>query len=233
MAKIRGNTQILGLSIGNAEIATNAAIAYSKLNLSLSVVNADIGTAAAIAWSKISPVFAAPGSILPDTAAAEGTGTGAARSDHAHGINAAAAGALGGTAGSEGTGTSFARDDHGHLAFDTTSPGNLAFGGTAAVGTATVASRRDHAHGMPANPAAGNFDVTRELLTGTVNGTNVTFTTALAISPAGSEVVFMNGIMLDSIATATDATNYSISGTTLTMGAAPIAGDNPRACYGT
>lgn len=233
MGKIRGNTQILAASIGNAEIATNAAIAYSKLALSLSIVNADVGTAAAIAWSKISPTFGTPGSILPDAAAAEGTGTAAARSDHTHGIVAAVADALGGTAGSEGSATTFARADHGHIAFDATAPTNLSFSGTAAVGTATVASRRDHAHGMPATTTVGNFDVTRETPSGTVNGTNTSFTLASAVSPAGSELVFLNGILLDAIGTATDASNYSISGTAVTLGAAPISGDALRACYGT
>lgn len=38
----------------DADIASGAAIAYSKLNLSSSVVDADIATGAAIAWSKIS-----------------------------------------------------------------------------------------------------------------------------------------------------------------------------------
>lgn len=53
MSKIRGNTQILGESIGNAEIATDAAIAYSKLALETSIVNTDIAAAAAIAYSKL------------------------------------------------------------------------------------------------------------------------------------------------------------------------------------
>lgn len=41
-------------SISNAQIASDAAIAYSKLNLATSIVNADISATAAIAISKIS-----------------------------------------------------------------------------------------------------------------------------------------------------------------------------------
>jgi len=44
----------LSNSIVNADIATGAAIAYSKLSLSNSIVNADIATGAAIAYSKLS-----------------------------------------------------------------------------------------------------------------------------------------------------------------------------------
>jgi len=46
-------TMIADNTILNAEIASNAAIAYSKLNLSGSIVNADVGASAAIAYSKL------------------------------------------------------------------------------------------------------------------------------------------------------------------------------------
>lgn len=45
--------KILDDSIVNADIKSNAAIAYSKLNLALSILNADIATNAAIALSKL------------------------------------------------------------------------------------------------------------------------------------------------------------------------------------
>lgn len=211
MAKIRGSTQILAGSITNAEI----------------------GAAAAIAWSKISPTWGTPGSIAPDDTAAEGSGTDAARSDHTHGILAAAAGALGGTAGSEGSATTFARADHGHLAFDATDPVTLSFGDSAAPGSATVAARRDHAHGMPPDTAVGSYDVTRETLGGTINGTNTAFTLATAPSPVGSEIVFLNGVMLDAVGTPSDMSQYSISGVDVTIGVAPISGDSLKSCYGT
>lgn len=44
---------IADLSIANVDVATNAAIAYSKLSLSNSIVNADIASGAAIAVSKL------------------------------------------------------------------------------------------------------------------------------------------------------------------------------------
>lgn len=43
----------LATSIVNADIAASAAIAYSKLNLATSILNADISTSAAIAYSKL------------------------------------------------------------------------------------------------------------------------------------------------------------------------------------
>lgn len=45
-------------NITNSQIASNAAIAYSKLNLSGSIVNADISTSAAIATSKLAALTA-------------------------------------------------------------------------------------------------------------------------------------------------------------------------------
>jgi len=44
----------LGSSIVNADISSSAAIAYSKLSLSSSIVNADVSSSAAIAYSKLS-----------------------------------------------------------------------------------------------------------------------------------------------------------------------------------
>ncbi len=58
---------------------------------------------------------AAPGTITPDAAAAEGSATSFARSDHVHAIAAAAAGsAVPGDAAAEGSSSSFARADHVH-----------------------------------------------------------------------------------------------------------------------
>lgn len=47
------SAKIADETIVNADIATNAAVAYSKLSLSNSVVNADIATTAAINSTKI------------------------------------------------------------------------------------------------------------------------------------------------------------------------------------
>jgi len=51
--QIRGNTQIMAGTIGNAEIAADAAIAYSKLDIDGEITNTDIATDAAIAYSKL------------------------------------------------------------------------------------------------------------------------------------------------------------------------------------
>lgn len=79
------------------------------------------------------------------------------------------------------------------------------------------------------NAAAGltsaNF-VTRETPSGTLNGSNVTFT--LANTPtAGTEEIFINGILQDQGA----GNDYTISGATITMLTAPLSTDKIRANY--
>ncbi len=78
------------------------------------------------------------------------------------------------TAGSSGVAVD---SDATVLAFDTTAPTNEAFGDSAAVGSATVAARRDHLHGMPAAPkdvfAAARWTGSA-LLTGSINTTSIT-----------------------------------------------------------
>jgi phage-related tail fiber protein len=70
-----------------------------------------------------------------------------------------------------------------------------------------------------------NF-VKRETPTGTINGSNVTFT--LANTPtAGTEEVYLNGIQQESGA----GNDYTISGGTITYLTAPIAGDKIRVSY--
>jgi hypothetical protein len=56
------NATISGIS--NAEIASDAAVAYSKLNLATSIVNADIATDAAIALSKLAVTTLATGNAI-------------------------------------------------------------------------------------------------------------------------------------------------------------------------
>ncbi len=60
-----------------------------------------------------------------------------------------------GTANAAGAIDEVIRRDATILAFDATVPVTQAFGDAAAVGAATVAARRDHKHGMPANPLVG------------------------------------------------------------------------------
>jgi len=56
-----------------------------------------------------------------------------------------------GTANAAGSAATFVKTDATILAFDTTAPTTQAYGDSAAVGTATVAARRDHKHAMPAS----------------------------------------------------------------------------------
>jgi hypothetical protein len=68
--------------------------------------------------------------------------------------------------------------------------------------------------------------ITRETPTGTINGSNTTFT--LANTPiSGTEMVFLNGVLQDAGA----GNDYTISGTTITMLSAPLSGDKIRASY--
>lgn len=69
---------------------------------------------------------------------------------------------------------------------------------------------------------SGGTEVKRETPSGTINGSNVTFT--LANTPiAGSEEVFVNGSLLD----AGSGNDYTISGDTITFATAPIGGGSP------
>lgn len=68
--------------------------------------------------------------------------------------------------------------------------------------------------------------VTRETPTGTVNGSNTTFT--LANTPiAGTEEVYLNGLQQEPGA----GNDYTISGATITYLTAPVAGDKIRVSY--
>ena len=70
-----------------------------------------------------------------------------------------------------------------------------------------------------------NF-VNRETPTGTINGSNATFT--LASTPkSGTEMVFLNGVLQDAGA----GNDYTISAATITMLAAPATGDKIRVSY--
>jgi len=72
---------------------------------------------------------------------------------------------------------------------------------------------------------AANF-VTRETPTGSVNGSNTTFTLA-ATPTAGTEELYLNGILQDQGA----GNDYTISGATITMLTAPLSGDKIRVNY--
>lgn len=72
---------------------------------------------------------------------------------------------------------------------------------------------------------ASNY-ITREAPTGSVNGSNTSFT--LANTPvAGSESVFLNGILQEP----GSGNDYTISGGTITFADAPVSGDRIRVNY--
>src|SRR5271157_3140618 len=58
-----------------------------------------------------------------------------------------------------GSSANFVRDDDTILAFDATAPVTQAFGDSAAAGSAGVAARRDHKHGMPASPTISDATI--------------------------------------------------------------------------
>lgn len=69
--------------------------------------------------------------------------------------------------------------------------------------------------------------VDKETPSGTINGINTAFTLAFTPSPAGSEHIYLNGILQESGA----GNDYTISGGTITYLAAPVSGDKIRVSY--
>jgi hypothetical protein len=101
------------------------------------------------AFDSTAPVTQAMGD-----SAATGSAGKAARRDHKHGMPAYATPAIAhGTAANAGIATTPIRSDATLATFDTTAPVTQAFSDAAATGSADRAARRDHVHGMPANPA--------------------------------------------------------------------------------
>jgi hypothetical protein len=66
-----------------------------------------------------------------------------------------------------------------------------------------------------------NHLATREVPSGTINGSNVTFTLAFTPAPVGSEMVFLNGLLQN----AGVSNDYTISGATITFNTAPLTGN--------
>lgn len=101
-----------------------------------------------LAFDSTAPVTQAIGD-----AAAVGAAAVAARRDHKHGMPAFASPAVVlGSAAAAGAAATVIRSDATIAAFDSTAPVTQAFGDAAAVGAAAFAARRDHKHGMPADP---------------------------------------------------------------------------------
>ena len=217
MAKIRGNTQILAGSITNTEVDAAAAIAYSKLNLATSILNADIAVAAAIVYSKLS---------LADSILNADINTAAAIAYSKLNLTNEILNAD--------------IDDSAAIVYSKLSLANSILNADVGAAAAVLESKLafhvttgHHHDGTDSRlvAAAGNFDINQETPGGTVNGTNTAFT--LATSPtADSELLFLNGVMLERVDTGSDITNYDISGTDITMGDPPSSGDSFLACYG-
>ena len=79
---------------------------------------------------------------------------------------------------------------------------------------------------LPVDVVTNSKIVTREPANGTIDGTNVTFTLAYPIV-AGSECVYLNGILMDEGA----GNDYTISGQTIVFEYPPEAGDKLRVNY--
>ena len=71
----------------------------------------------------------------------------------------------------------------------------------------------------------GTYFVYRETPSGSVNGSNTSFTLAHAPNPASSLCLFLNGQLL------TETEDYTLSGSTITFVAAPDSGSIIRASY--
>lgn len=102
------------------------------------------------AWVDVD-AFAAPSASAVGDASSNGAANTYANSGHVHAREAFATPALTlGTANAAGAAATLLRSDATILAFDATAPSTQAIGDAAVVGVATVATRRDHKHAMPA-----------------------------------------------------------------------------------
>lgn len=95
---------------------------------------------------------------------------------------------------------------------------------------ASVPQAADYVRAYYRTPGTGNASSFNdaELPSGTINGTNLTFTLAATPSPAASLTLFKNGVLL------TQGADYALSGATVTFAnttVAPQAGDSLTASY--
>lgn len=201
----------LASSIKNSDVASDAAIAYSKLSLSGSIVNADISASAAIAYSKLSLT----GSIVNADVAA---GAAIAYSKLAL------------------TGSIVNADIAANAAIELS---KLAKSSTDAAtadtlvlrdanGAAKFATPTDTAHAANKGYVDGQVGrfIANETPTGTIDGSNAAF--SLAYAPAaGTLQLFINGLLL------LEGTHFSVSGTTVTFTSPfqPQTGEWLRASY--
>lgn len=119
-----------------------------------------------------------------------------------------------GTAAAAGSAGTVIRSDATIVAFDAIAPVTQAFDDAAAAGSAAVAARRDHKHGMPAEPIAGLPHVHVAYETHTSDGSTVTFTLDQVYEP--SSVTAWNrttGHVLGVTEVAPDQATVSAAGT--------------------
>jgi len=128
-----------------------------------------------------------------------------------------------GTSNSAGVSSNFLRRDDTILVFDATVPSTLAFGSSASIGSASVAARRDHSHGMPSMPTPsqiGSVATTFTINGNQLSGTSLTLTPSMIGSPSTSLTI--NGQLLTGNITLTPSmigspsTSLTINGNTLT-----------------
>lgn len=95
--------------------------------------------------------FGSPAASAPGDASGNGIAATVARSDHHHAREAFGTPAVVlSTAAAAGSSGELLQSDAHIIAFDTTAPTGITFGGSSAVGSAAVAARRDHGHSAPA-----------------------------------------------------------------------------------
>jgi hypothetical protein len=95
-----------------------------------------------------------------------------------------------GTANAPGSAASLIRSDATILAFDTTVPSTQNYGDAAAVGVATVAARRDHKHGMPAEVPSSFIYATNAAAAAVSAGSQPNAVTTTPTLAAGTYFVF-------------------------------------------
>jgi len=132
-----------------------------------------------------------------------------------------------GVANAAGSATSAVASDSTLLAFDTTLPDAITFGQSGAVGSATVSSRRDHAHAMASEEGALATSVTTFTRSAAAGSGDVSYTGA-GFVPTGVIIGFVNDTGGDSIGIgfidsgATDEASSVIRG----LGGTPITSTN-------
>jgi hypothetical protein len=189
-------------TIVNADVNASAGIVYSKLNLTGSIVNADVNASAAIAYSKLNLTTSIVNADISASAAIVYSKLSLSNSIVDADIASAAAISFSKLA-SLATGHILA--GNAGVVTDVTMSGDATIGATGVVSI---------------SGGITNHVVTREVPSGTVDGSNAVFT--LASTPlTGQESVYVNGI-LQNLGGSND---YTISSATITFNTAPSTGD--------